>query len=490
MSKRIIVFISALALLLGLFVIPASADTADDDVPYIELTDYLVSPIDGTQPGAFYVSGSYTYTGNFSLPLGEISAYGYEITYSYGGDRPAVTGVSFAHIHDLNYTSRYIDGTNIGKVRGDFNGSTGSDIGISFSSSGCYITIHSFKVFLVNNYQVPLSASLPDSSYFPGDDTSDMGVFSTINIDNWRNYDFINLSFTVWTDAITSVSVILADNTSNLEITVPFDISYINLDNYQGATKPVAVTLSCDLRGIDPATTPDSSLLIHITCNYADSWMQMTSIYGSVFIPTPDKYTIWLKGQLLSLEQLSFYALSIDSNTTNIRNLFDQYYSAFNSFRTDLETSLDEKFDSLNNTFTSVVSGLQTELDLQFDLLKDYLSALEKAKWDQFYKPSFDTIFEKFDALINGNPVDPEVQQGMQDSANSLGSLGEQMQQGTPQLDAGSVNVSLGSIPSDGSQDLAYTFFDLFWNQPILLSMITTVVAVATVGFVFFGKKE
>lgn len=481
MLKRIMIILLALVLLVGLLLIPASAASADpDDVPYIELTDYWLSPLDGLEIGAFYVSGSYSFAGNFSITLGQISGYGYEITYSYTGDRPAVTGVSLGGVSSNEFTSRYLDGTNIGKVRGDFKGATGSDVGISFSGSGCYITIHSFKVFLVDNFQVALSASLPDGSYFPSDDTSSLYTYSSILVDSWRNYDFIDLSFTCHTDALTSISAVLMDNTSDLETVIPCEVNYINRDYYQGTEKAVCVTVSCDLRGIDPATTPDSSLVVRITSNSNAGTLQVTSVYGVVVLHSPDQYTSWLKG---------LSGIGIETN----EYLFEFLYEDFPAYLDKLEqydAAAAQRATELVAQLVVLFQGLQNHNSSLIDDYKDWLTQLETEKWFVMFEPAFDTIFDKFDELINGTPVDPDAEQGMQDSADSLGSLGEQMQQGTPQIDANNVNVSLGYIPIDGSGDLAYTFFDLFWDQSYFLSMITTVFAVATMGFVFFGKKE
>lgn len=483
MLKRILIISLALVLLVCLFLVPATAASVDpDDVPYIELTDYWISPLDGLQPGAFYVSGSYSFAGNFSITLGEISGYGYEITYSYTGDMPAVTGVSLGGVTNQQHTSRYLEGTNIGKVRGDFNGATGSDVGISFSSSGCYITVHSFKLFLVDNFQVALSASLPDGSYFPGDDTSSLYTYSSILVDSWRNYDFVDLSFTCHTDAVTSVSAVLMDNTSDLETVIPCEVNYINRDYYQGTEKAVCLTVSCDLRSIDPATTPDSSLVVRITSNSNAGTLQMTSVYGVVVLHSPDQYTSWLKG---------LAGIGIETN----QYLFEFLYEDFPAYLNKLEAydaAAAQRAMEIVAQVSARFSDLQDTIGTEFEDFKSWYFDLytqgEKEKWFGWFKPAFQTVFDKFDQLIDGSPVDEAAKDEMTSAGDQLADLGQQMAAGTPDVST-KVNVVIPEIPNDGSGVLAYTFFDFIWGKDIIIQMLLTVVALATLSYVFFGKK-
>ena len=276
-------------------------------MPYIELTEFDNNLLYEIPSGPFYVMGDYGYALNFELTLGSIVGYGYEITYSWSGNRPNVTGVSLGGTSDNSFRNYYVDGTNLGKIRGSFNGSVGSDVGISFNSSGCYVTVHSVRVFLVENFQVELSAYLygngTGATWYPGSSTSVSTTgYGTIEIDNWRNYDIINVSATLGGYGITSVAARLIDNTSEMEIIIPFEMNYINLSNYQGQHENTLLTISCDMRGVDPATAPDSTLIISINTSVPDGrygYIQPTSIYGSILVESPDEYLPWLKTLVL-----------------------------------------------------------------------------------------------------------------------------------------------------------------------------------------------
>lgn len=473
MHKRILAIFVALVLLFCICAIPAAADSADEDLPYIELTEFDNNLLYEIPTGPFYVMGDYGYTLNFDVTLGSIVGYGYEITYSWSGNRPNVTGVSIGNSTDNSFRNYYVDGTNLGKIRGSFNGSVGSDVGISFNSSGCYVTVHSVRVFLVENYFVELSASLPDSSIFPGDDTSSLYTYSSILVDSWRNYDLVEMSFTCFTDAVTSVSAVLMDNTSDLEIVIPCDVSYLNREFYQGTEKAVCITVSCDLQGVDPATTPDSSLVVRITSNSNDGSMQMESVYGAILIDQPDEYLPWLKLLVLSMGQdlnlgFDFFNLVSDFRndftefTSNIQNFIS---SSFEDFKTFWSSSLDEKISSY----------------------KDWLLEFEAYKLSAFDR-MLTAIYNKLDSINQGTPVDPSVSQGMTSAGQELADLGQAMAAGTPQVNT-QVQVSVPDVPDDGSGILATTMFNFFWQQDYILKMLLTVVALATISYIFFGKK-
>lgn len=486
MHKRILAIFVALVLLFCICAIPAAADSADEDLPYLELTDYFLSPADELMTGAFYVMGDYGWVGNFIGTLGEICAYGYEITYSWSGNRPNVTGVSFGNTTDNSFRNYYVDGTNLGKIRGSFNGTVGSDVGISFNSSGCYVTVHSVRVFLVENFQVELSAYLYGNgtgvTWTPGSSASVSTTgYGSIEIDSWRNYDIINVSATLGGYGITSVSARLMDNTSDLEIVIPFEMNYINFSDYNGEHENTLLTISCDMRGVDPATAPDSTLIISVSTSVPSGkygYIQPTSIYGAVLVESPDQYLPWFKLLTLSV-------WNIESEILNIFPVVSQNLSdlkeAFKSFSLDIKNLISSKFDDFktfwNSSLDEKITAYQTWLR-NFDLEKI-----------QYYEVRWvSPIISLLESMNQGTPVDPSVSQGMTSAGQELADLGQAMAAGTPQVNT-QVQVSVPDVPDDGSGILATTMFNFFWQQDYILKMLLTVVALATISYIFFGKK-
>lgn len=492
MRKKIIPFLIVLSLIFCLCVIPVSADSADEDLPYIELTKFDDSMIMGVTPGAFYVMGDYGYVLDFSLSLGQINAYGYEITYSWTGNRPNVTGVSFGNTTDNSFRNYYVDGTNLGKIRGSFNGSVGSDVGISFNSSGCYVTVHSVRVFLVENFQVELSAYLYGNgtgvNWTPGSSTSVSTTgYGSIEIDNWRNYDMINVSATLGGYGITSVSARLMDNTSDLEIVIPFEMNYINLSDYNGEHENTLLTISCDMRGVDPATAPDSTLIISVSTSVPSGkygYIQPTSIYGTVLVESPDEYLSWFRifGVTFgSMESFLSSLPNINNHIYDLLNSFNNFSNSFNIFSTDIQNFLTSKYDDFKTFWDS-------SLDEKISLYKEWLLNIETEKLG-FFENKFQIIINRLDSLINGTPVDSTVSQGMQDSAQSLGNLGSQMSADTPNISVDEVNVDVNSLVSNGGLSSATSLAVVVTSQPLIQKMLLIVISLALVGFVFFGKR-
>lgn len=481
MHKRILAIFVALVLLFCICAIPAAADSADEDLPYIELTKFDDSYLMGIEPGTFYVMGDYGYVLDFSLTLGQISAYGYEITYSWTGNRPNVTGTSFGNTTDNSFRNYYVDGTNLGKIRGSFNGSVGSDVVISFNSSGCYVTVHSVRVFLVENFQVELSAYLYGNgtgvTWTPGSSASVSTTgYGSIEIDNWRNYDMINVSATLGGYGITSVSARLMDNTSELEIVIPFEMNYINLSDYNGEHENTLLTISCDMRGVDPATAPDSTLIISVSTSVPSGkygYIQPTSIYGTILVESPDEYLPWLK----------YLALAVVNNlNTNfdLFNLVSDFRNDFTEFTSNIQNHISSSFEDFKSFWNS-------SLDEKITSFEQWLLNLEAEKTGLLLD-KMNQLRERLDDLINGTPVDPSVSQGMTSAGQELADLGQAMAAGTPQVNT-QVQVSVPDIPDDGSGILATTMFNFFWQQDYILKMLLTVVALATISYIFFGKK-
>ena len=340
---------------------------------------------------------------------------------------------------------------------------------------------------MVENFQVELSAYLygngTGATWYPGSSTSVSTTgYGTIEIDSWRNYDLINVSATLGGYGITSVAARLIDNTSEMEIVIPFEMNYINLSNYQGQHENTLLTISCDMRGVDPASAPDSTLIISINTSVPDGhygYIQPTSIYGSILVESPDEYLPWLKNIFLTLS-------AIDSSSYHSQLLISDLFSYL---RTEFKTFLSNSFDSVVHSLDLNFSSLDSRLEsfFKFDKTKPFDPDKTNPLWSYFGE-FFLLNTDLLKGLNQGTPVDPSVSQGMTSAGQELADLGQAMAAGTPQVNT-QVQVSVPDIPDDGSGILATTMFNFFWQQDYILKMLLTVVALATISYIFFGKK-
>lgn len=493
MHKRILAIFVALVLLVCICAIPAAATPADEDLPYIELTKFDDSLVMGVIPGAFYVMGDYGYVLDFSLSLAQINAYGYEITYSWSGNRPNVTGVSFGNTTDNSFRNYYVDGTNLGKIRGSFNGTVGSDVGISFNSSGCYVTVHSVRVFLVENFQVELSAFLYGNgtgvTWTPGSSSSVSTTgYGSIEIDNWRNYDMINVSATLGGYGITSVSARLIDNTSDMEFVIPFEMNYINLSDYNGEHENTLLTISCDMRGVDPATAPDSTLIISVSTSVPSGnygYIQPTSIYGTVLVESPDEYLSWFRLYSVSFGSMEGFL----SFLPNINSLIYSLLESFENFSTDIQNFLTSKYDDFKTFWSS-------SLDEKLDTLRVQIAEIEANKWQYLFTPAFQTFRDRLVEIRDNLAVNAQQQQAVHESAqgmtsagSSLSDLGAEMDSYTPSLSVDDINFDATSLVPALGMASAGTLASIVTSDPLIASMLLIVATLALVAFVLFGKR-
>lgn len=489
MSKRIIAIALALVLLICFMAIPVAADSADEDLPYIELTKFDDNFLMGIEQGAFYVMGDYGYVLDFSLTLGQINAYGYEVTYSYSGNRPNVTGTSFGNTGDVAFNSRYVEGTNLGKIRGTFKGAVGSDFGISFNSAGCYITVHSVRVFVVNDFRVDLPATLFGSSTVeknPGYNASvAIGQTSSIYIDDWRNYDMVDCSSIIASRGITSIEAVLFDNTSSIEIVVPFDVSYVNYSDYDGSLKNTWISVSCDLRGVDPATTPDSVLVIRFTSalNSGETGvMSVTSLYGSVLIESPDEYLPFLKLITLALGNSVDFISVINNNLYHFGENFKNYsVSVFSKFD-DIKNALSSSFDDFKTFWNSSLDEKIVSFQEYLLLLEEESLKAEKLLW-------WNDVLEDLNTLVDGIPTDEDITNEMTSAGDQLADLGQQMAAGTPDISVSDINVDIDGLVSAGGMSTVSSLASTITSNSIISSMLMIVASMALIGYVFFGKR-
>lgn len=94
--------------------------------------------------------------------------------------------------------------------------------------------------------------------------------------------------------------------------------------------------------------------------------------------------------------------------------------------------------------------------------------------------------------VINGTPEQGEAVggavDGMHDAAGELEDIGDQLA-GVDKPDADSIDVSLDSLVPYNAM-LAYTApIQVLWENPTLLGMLSIVIALVIVSWVFFGKK-
>lgn len=155
----------------------------------------------------------------------------------------------------------------------------------------------------------------------------------------------------------------------------------------------------------------------------------------------------------------------------------------------DISTSIGSFQDSFIDLFSELMSKYSNHTEFIETFLSGYEALLgelygENGYYYQLiYRPLLEIITLLSPTSSNGSSTNE-----MQSAGDELAGLGEQISSGTPQVDT-SGDIVLGDIPDDGSGVLASTIFDFLWSSDYIISMIISVIGIATLGYVFFGKK-
>lgn len=470
MLKKIIPFLVIVSLLACLFATPVSA--AETTGQYLNLLDFVSANNSGSNSVSF--TGSYDMSYWFGDTLGQLSVYSVEITYC---TNISATLNSFTLENQEYAYKNSAVGEGLYRIRADCLGDMGSSFNLSFYSAyEVNLTILSFNVYLVDVSDFSLSGTIMagnnTASFSPGSNSSVSATSTTSNltmkivVDDWRNFDGISFDVSIHCDTLLGVSAVLVDNTSSDEWILPVTSNTLLSGKTVDTSLSIyRVTGYVDLSNIDHTSTPDSTLYVYFNTNTID-----TSIYGSFFLTDCRGFVFTDSVD----SDLKWYQIIYRAIQAGFGNISDGMYDGF----TDLGTAIKDGFSSMEAYWETLINntleGL-AELDVAI-MDADHEWWLW---WTEAYLP----------LIVNGTPANSDVVNDMQSSADSLGSLGEQMSAGTPDIAVDDVNVDVNSLVSAGGMTSATNLAVVVTSQPLVQSMLLIVISLALVGFVFFGKR-
>ncbi len=437
MVKKIIIAILTISLVLVFLAMPVSAD--ETSAPYIELVD--LCGVDGSARYSFALSANvsanhYMDGGIYTNNLTSVTAV--EMTLAYSGSvAPDVTYMSFT-----SYTSGGAVPTvrtaceGVIRVRADTGtgGSRSSKVMFSMISTvDCSVTVLSCKLYITEN----LDTALP---YFLYDGYNDYTTSRDAGVTGFLNWNSSSSSLTSFT------AQVRVDDWRN----------YDSVSLYGRADVMSVLSVTCYMHNNEtgeniliPINQPDFGDYVGSYNRYA--FALCADLSGINHVDQPDS-TLYFSFELnVNLYEGAYFYV------------FDLYGSVYSAL--DSESVFKMKVLDFVSDIYVLSNAISSRLSTYFP---DFLEALQN--------------------ISQGSNSAEAPAQSAQDKADELAGLGSAMEAGTPQIDA-NMAVTPGAIPNDGSQNLMTSFFDLLWSNSLMLSMITTVFAIATISYVFFGKK-
>ena len=352
------------------FFVPVSA--AETSGSYFNVLDY--TGINGSTSNFLMFTGSAEMNFDLRSTYGFFTAYSVEFTYSYSGSTPSLSALTLDGTPSASIRSDYI-GDGIFRARAKFNGTPGSSFDVVLSSSGkCSINVLSFNVYLCSTEYVPLDGYIyfgGGTFYFSGGSYPYTKVPSSnglleISIDSWRNYDSLAFYMYLKSDAVSSISAYIRDNT-NLDV-IPLDVSFGSaILPSDSSVKNLA--FSVDLTSIDRVSANDSTIVIEIYySSTSNDAFRLDSAHGVVFSDPPDPVTKWNQILFFNLQQwFSSLNNTVHNGFEEVKALMDKYFgsSSLEQSSSELDSALDGIEESIigqNDVFNLLFPSDQTNI--------------------------------------------------------------------------------------------------------------------------------
>lgn len=435
MIKRILPFVLVLAVLLSVMTVPASAAEASGS--YVNLLDFVTA--NNTLNNTAVISNSGTVNFDLSSTLGSLRAYYFEVVFAFTGVAPNSYSLSFGS-HALN-SSVTLLGSGLVKISGHAEGLAQSKFSLAVKSSGTsYLTFLSFIVHTVPDNRTNIAATVTadpgtSATLSPGGHVmvqssvtgSVQDATYKINITKsyWDNYDHIELRSQLY--ALGVQSVVAFTSTGDY---LPLECSYLG-DGNNSFGSWYYISCLIDITNIDPSYTGDIYIRVTALNNQTTGLYYVYGLQGVIFSEPVDSQMKW--NQLIYKK--------IDSFLGTVRSFFNNF--------------LDPALTSIYNNMTS----------------------------------GFSNVISKLGQLVTGSPVDEGVSDDMQQSENELGNMTDQMDELSPTIDVGDVNVNIDDYVDADSTAQVTNVLAVITNQPIIVSMLSILAGFALMGYVFFGKR-
>lgn len=372
---RITSLVSCLVILVSCLVFPASA--AEEDTTYFNVLGYSY-PNDGDTTSLFN-SPEYFY---FRVP---------QSGYLYIDMIVRTDSDSFQVFYDGVALSSDVIGSNeygyVYRIYGDLKGYADGLLYFSCSGAGSFVSFMSVRASTLADFYYPTTGGIrlwpsgstnavnPSIIYMtsPGSGVSDIFAKSSgtnewtncraeVVLNNWRDYDFLDVYFVMWSPGIKSVSVDLDG------ISIPYEMSFLDSSipdydgslgtSYQPSILRQDVMITLDLRNLDRSESYDAYPIITVTSQYpsisdaAYCSFSLFSVVGRLAMDNPTE----LDGFWYKLKSFLSSIFETDSAADNAQQSQEQMDYEINLQIVDAMDDWNNNIDFAETGFTSGLS--------------------------------------------------------------------------------------------------------------------------------------
>lgn len=461
MIKKILPFLLIVALMISLALSPMCVNA---DMGYsVNLLDFVSVNPNGSNAFTFTSSGTAQF--NVSSTLVNLRSYSFDILLQYTGSTPSSYSVS--HNKQVYFDTTVTElGSGLVRLTGSFSGYVVQNFCVDFISAGTtYTTFLSFEVSITPVNRIDLGTILTNGAtsvtLSPGGQVSVPGLpnatscmFSfKIPYSVWSNYDCIDFSGFIANGEISSITAYTGDDAF-----VPIDTSVI-IDMSQRSLYYYSCRL--DLSQGNLAYSGDIQVWFSASVVSNSGELGLWGLSGVILADEFDTEATW--DQIIN-RRLVAISSALTSTNTHLNNIYSKTSAILNY----LVNSIKPLFDNILQGLSKIYQGVDT--------MRFYVTS---------YFPQF---LDYLASIAEGNAVDQEVVDGMQQSQGQMEQLENQMSSLTPEVNANDIEIPLDDlIPSD--QASANNIMITITNNELVLQFLLIAVSFALIGFVFFGKR-
>lgn len=485
MIKRILPFVLAFAVLLSFMVSPLRVKADTSSVGF-DVLDFCTA--NGSFSNRVTVNNTATVTFDISDFFGKLKGFDFEILLSWTDLKPTSFSLSDG---TQSYPVTVSDATSsIIRLSGDLRGYSFGTLFLTITAPGSsYIQFNRFWIDLVSSNRANLGTTLKalggtSSTMSPGGQASvttsssvTTSVFTfSLPYSVWSNYDYIDFSGAIVNGEISAITADISDN-----VFIPIYTSV-----FQDMSSRSVYYFSCrlDLTQGDLGSSGDLDIWFNSDVVASSCQFSLHGLSGVVMTEGLDVQTTWYQlfwarlGRIVTILASGFSSLS--TSIADLEGTLMDHMDLVDSWFVTLSESLSSQFSSLENAVSFNTERVEAWFDWFAGFFRDFFNG---------FNSKLDTLISKIQELIDGQSVDEGVTDDMQQSEDELGNMTDQMEQLSPTINAGDVNVDVDDLVSQEGVSSVTSVFSIFTGNAFISVMLTIVIGMATAGYVFFGKR-
>lgn len=485
MIKRILPFVLAFAVLLSFMVSPLRVKADTSSVGF-DVLDFCTA--NGSLSNRVTVTNSATISFDFSDLMGTVKGFDFEILLSWTDLKPTSFTLSDG---TRSYPVNMSDATpSIIRLSGDFRGYSFGTLFLTITAPGSsYIQFNRFWIDLVSSNRANLGTTLKalggtSSTMSPGGNASvtvtsgaTTALFSfSLPYSVWSNYDYIDFSGAIVNGEISAITPDISDN-----VFIPIYTSVL-----QDMSHRSVYYFSCrlDLTQGDFGTSRDLNVWFNADVMASSPQFSLHGLSGVVMTEGLDVQSTWYQlfwarmQRIITTLTSGFSALS--TSISDFEGTLMDHMDIVDTWFSTLSDSLSSQFSSLEEAVSFNTERVEAWFDWFAGFFRDFFNG---------FNTKLDTLISKIQELIDGQPVDEGVTDDMQQAEDELGNMTDQMENLSPTINSGDVNVDVDDLVSPEGVTSVTSVFSIFTGNAFISTMLTIVIGMATAGYVFFGKR-